>query len=157
MRNPDKREWVQFNRELEERSQQLQQCQRNLQKVTLDRNASQSECRQLNERLKLIEANLNQINEVYMPRLHDVERLHAELDKEIKHIRQDAELLPSMFRNEVYMKKKIRDEKIDTEERMNQALKDLVEKKETTAVLKEQLSRKEKIAIHAIAARNSLE
>lgn len=157
MRNPDKREWHQVQRDLDEKDQQIEYSNKSIQKLTIEKFALETENLQLKQHLKQIEGKLGKINEVYLPRLEEAEKLHSELYLEIKNIRQDAELLPGMFRNEVYMKRKIRDEKIMTEEKMNEALQTLDEEKQKFSILLEQKSRKDRIALQAVAARNSIE
>ena len=157
MRNPDKRDWYQVQRDLEEKEQALEHSGRNIQKLTMEKFALETENLQLKQHAKQIESKLGKINEVYLPRLEEAEKLHSELSVEIKNIRQDAELLPGMFRNEAFMKKRIRDEKIMTEERMNEAILHLDEERTKFAVLFEEKTRKDRIALQAVAARNSIE
>lgn len=157
MRNPDKREWYQVQRDLEEKEQQAEHSIKNIQKLTMEKFALETENMQLKQHAKQIESKLGKINEIYLPRLEEAEKLHAELSLEIKNIRQDAELLPGMFRNEAFMKKRIRDEKIMTEEKMNEAVLHLGEERVKFAILLEEKLRKDRIALQAVAARNSIE
>ena len=157
MRNPDKREWYQVQRDMDEKEQIIEHNTKVIQKLTMEKFALETENLQLKQHGKLIESKLGKINEVYLPRLEEAEKLHSELSLEIKNIRQDAELLPGMFRNEAFMKKKIRDEKIMTEERMIEALQQLEEEKNKYSVLYEEKTRKDRIALQAVAARNSIE
>ena len=157
MRNPDKREWYQFQRDLEEKEQALDHSTKNIQKLTMEKFALETENLQLKQHAKQIEGKLGKINEIYLPRLEEAEKLHSELSLEIKNIRQDAELLPGMFRNEAFMKRKIRDEKIMTEEKMNEAMQHLDEEKVKFETLLEEKLRKDRIALQAVAARNSIE
>ena len=157
MRNPDRREWHQNQRDLEEKEQQLEHGIKNIQKLMMEKFALETENLQLKQHTKQIESKLGKINEVYLPRLEEAEKLHAELSVEIRNIRQDAELLPGMFRNEAFMKKKIRDEKIFTEEKMNEALSCLEEERQRFAVLLEEKNRKDRVALQAVGARNAIE
>lgn len=157
MRNPDRREWYQTQRDLEEMEHQLEHSTKNIQKLTMEKFALETENLQLKQHAKQIEGKLGKINEIYLPRLEEAEKLHSELSIEIKNIRQDAELLPGMFRNEAFMKKKIRDEKIFTEEKMKEALQQLQDERQKFAVLLEEKIRKDRIALQAVGARNSIE
>jgi chromosome segregation ATPase len=157
MRSPDKREAQQTKRDLDEKEQQLEHFKRNVQKLSMEKNALETENLQLKQHSKQTETKLGKINEMYLPRLEEAEKLHKELSAEIRNIRQDAELLPGMFRNEAIMKKKIRDEKIFTEEKMNEALVNLDEERQRFAVLLEEKNRKDRVALQAVGARNAIE
>ena len=156
-RQPDKREWVQLHRDMDEKANQVQHLQRTMQKLTMEKFSLESEVNQLKERVKYLEANLSQINEVYMPRLLDVEKDHQELTKELRSIRQDAELLPSMFLGEAQMKQRMRDEKIRAEADLHTTRQGLNDIKTQLAAAQEHVSRKDRVALRAIAARNELE
>lgn len=146
-----------MTRDLEEKTHKIEHDLRIIQKLTMEKITLESENLHLTQNLKQLESQLSKINETFLPRLEEAEKIHSELSKEIKNIRQDAELLPGMFRNETFMKKKIRDEKIITEDRMNQAILDLEQEKHKVKKLTEEKSRKEKIALQAVGARNSLD
>lgn len=60
-----------------------------------------------------------------IPRLENLEKVQKEVLVELKRIRQDADLLPEMFRNEVKLKNMIREEKFQAEEMMLQAQEEL--------------------------------
>ncbi|CAG9311364.1 unnamed protein product [Blepharisma stoltei] len=157
MRNPDRREWFQMTRDLEEKSMKIEHDSRQIQKINMEKISLESENLHLAQHAKQLEAQLAKINETFLPRLEEAEKIHAELIQEIKNIRQDAELLPGMFRNEAFMKKKIRDEKIITEDKMNQAIEELEKEKQKIKTIIEEKQRKEKIAMQAVAARNLID
>ena len=78
--------------------------------------------------------------------------MFEELDK----IRQDAELLPSMFRAEASFRKECKREKDEAVEKMTKYMKEhnkLVSQRDD---LKNELERKQRLAIQAIAARGNM-
>lgn len=90
------------------------------------------------------------------PRLKDVKKYQRELATELNKIRQDAELLPSMFRAEAQFRNQCKKDKEDAEIKMYDAVK-IAEKLELEKKdLKHELERKERLALQAIAARSSM-
>jgi len=90
------------------------------------------------------------------PKLNDTKKYQRMLASELNKIRQDAELLPSMFRAEAQFRNKCKKEKEEAEIKMREAVdkfeKLLLEKKD----LQHELERKERLALQAIAARSSM-
>jgi len=156
VRSPDKKESIQLQKEVEELRSKAQQNKRKFQKVTMEKLSFENENAQLKQKLSDLESKLKEINEYYLPRLQEMQELNDDLSQEVKNIRQDAELLPSMFRNEAFKKKKIRDQKIELEQKYNDTLKLLQEERGKFNSLLNDKSRKEKMALQAVAARNSL-
>lgn len=90
------------------------------------------------------------------PKLNETKRYQKELAAEVNKIRQDAELLPSMFRAEAQFRNKCKKDKEEAEIKMKEAVdkfeKLALEKKD----LQHELERKERLALQAIAARSSM-
>jgi len=156
VRSPDKKESIQLQKEVEELRNKAQQNRRKFQKVTMEKLSFENENAQLKQKISDLESRLKEINEYYLPRLQEMQELNEDLSQEVKNIRQDAELLPSMFRNEAFKKKKILDQKIELEQKYNDTLKLLQEERGKFNSLLNDKSRKEKMALQAVAARNSL-
>jgi len=90
------------------------------------------------------------------PKLKETKKYQKELAAELVKIRQDAELLPSMFRAEAQFRNQCKKDKEEAEIKMIDATKTaeklILEKKD----LKHELERKERLALQAIAARSSM-
>lgn len=90
------------------------------------------------------------------PKLKETKRYQKELAIELNKIRQDAELLPSMFRAEAQFRNQCKKDKEEAEIKMTEAIK-IAEKLELEKKdLKHELERKERLALQAIAARSSM-
>lgn len=90
------------------------------------------------------------------PKLKETKKYQRELATELNKIRQDAELLPSMFRAEAQFRNKCKKDKEEAEIKMTDAIK-IAEKLELEKKdLKHELERKERLALQAIAARSSM-
>ena len=109
------------------------------------------------QNIEEMQTRLKSLNDSVFPRLEELEKVQEEIVAELKRIRQDADLLPEMFRNEVKLKKTIREEKLLAEEKMNKALEELKGAKESRAKLEQERDRKERISLQAIAAKNMID
>lgn len=90
------------------------------------------------------------------PKLKETKKYQRELAAELNRIRQDAELLPSMFRAEAQFRNQCKKDKEEAEKKMTEAVK-IAEKLELEKKdLKHELERKERLALQAIAARSSM-
>mmetsp|Transcript_1825 Transcript_1825/g.2450 ORF Transcript_1825/g.2450 Transcript_1825/m.2450 type:complete len:146 (-) Transcript_1825:265-702(-) len=88
--------------------------------------------------------------------MKETRKFQKEIYDELDKIRQDAELLPSMFRAEAVFRKQCKQEKDDAVEKMSFAMKQhnkLVSERDD---LKNELERKQRLAIQAIAARGNM-
>jgi chromosome segregation ATPase len=156
MRTPDRREWLQINRENESLKKDLESLKKTNQRMHLDRMNLEAEFDLKRKSLAALQSKLNDFNEVYMPRVNEVQELQQQILQELQQIRQDAELLPVMFRNEANMKTIIIEEKLEAERRMKEAVAALEEQRSNAKKYFEERNRKEKIALQAIAARNTV-
>mmetsp|Transcript_17550 Transcript_17550/g.31669 ORF Transcript_17550/g.31669 Transcript_17550/m.31669 type:complete len:475 (-) Transcript_17550:335-1759(-) len=156
MRNPDRREWIQINKENESLRKELDGINKTMQRINLDRANLEAEYELKKKSYNSLQTKLNDVNEIYMPRVNEIQELQQQILAELQQIRQDAELLPVMFRNEANMKAIIIDEKLEAERRMNAALTAMEEHKSNAKKYFEERNRKEKIALQAIAARNTV-
>lgn len=157
LRTPDRREWMQINRELQELQLNLDTANKNIQKLSMERISLESENARLKQEMQDADSKLSKFNNFALPKIEETERLQKELLQELKQIRQDADLLPGMFRNEAQLKINIREEKLKAEEMMEKALAELELHKARADRLEHEKVRKERIALHAIGARNSME
>ncbi|CAG9310716.1 unnamed protein product [Blepharisma stoltei] len=157
LKSPDRREWVQINRELQQTHEQLENANMNIQRLNMEKINLEASNNELSQNMREMESRLKKLNDSVFPRLDELERLQGEIIAELKKIRQDADLLPEMFRSEVKLKKLIRDEKLQAEEKMKQAYEELFVIKSNRGKLENERDRKEKIAMQAIAARNLLD
>lgn len=157
LKNPDKREWVQANREIHIMHEQLESANMNVQRLNMEKMNLEVSNNELSINLREMEARLKKLNDSVFPRLEDLERIQGEIIAELKRIRQDADLLPEMFRSEVKLKKLIREEKLQAEDKMRHAVDELTNVKSTRGKLENERDRKDRIAMQAIAARNSLD
>lgn len=157
LKNPDKREWNSMNRELVETRHQLELASANAQRLKMEKINLEAKNIEYLQSIEEMQTRLKSLNESVFPRLEDLEKTQEEILAELKRIRQDADLLPEMFRNEVKLKKTIREEKLSAEERMNKALKDLEEARAITGKLEHEKDRKERISLQAIAAKNMID
>lgn len=156
MRNPDRREWIQINRENESLRKELDGINKTMQRMNLDKMNLEADFEQKKKSFNSLQSKLNDVNEIYMPRVNEIQDLQQQLLTELQQIRQDAELLPVMFRNEANMKAIIIEEKLQAERQMNAALSAMEEHKSNAKKYLEERNRKEKIALQAIAARNGV-
>lgn len=93
---------------------------------------------------------------MYLPRIKETKKFQQEISDELEKIRQDAELLPSMFRAEVEFRKVQEKEKNEAVHQRKMAMKvhdKLVKERDD---LKNELDRKQRLAIQAIAARGNM-
>ena len=111
---------------------------------------------QLRAQLRDAEDKNNKYENFYIPKLKETKKFQREIFDELEKIRQDAELLPSMFRAEAIFTKKCKAEKEEAQQKMNAALKQhnkLVSERDD---LKHELERKQRMAMQAIAARGNM-
>ena len=110
----------------------------------------------LKSQLKDSEEKVTKYQNYYVPKLKDTTKFQKEIYNEIEKIKQDAELLPSMFRAEVAFRKECSTKKDEAEKKMHSALnvhKKLVGERDD---LKNEVERKQRLAIQAIAARGNM-
>ena len=157
LKNPDKREWSSLNRELIETRHQLELTSANAQRLKMEKINLESKNTEYLQNIEEMQTRLKSLNDSVFPRLEELEKVQEEIVAELKRIRQDADLLPEMFRNEVKLKKTIREEKLLAEEKMNKALEELKGAKESRAKLEQERDRKERISLQAIAAKNMID
>ena len=77
---------------------------------------------QLKSQLKESEEKVTKYQNYYVPKLKDTTKFQKEIYGEIEKIKQDAELLPSMFRAEVAFRKECSSKKDEAEKKMHSAL-----------------------------------
>ena len=98
----------------------------------------------------------NRYENFYIPKMKETRKFQKEVYNELEKIRQDAELLPSMFRAEAVFRKECKKEKDEAVDKMAVAMKQhnkLVNERDD---LKNELERKQRLAIQAIAARGNM-
>jgi chromosome segregation ATPase len=156
LRNPERREWLIINRENESMRKELGNLHKTMQRVNLERMNLEAELEMKKKNFTILQAKLNDFNDVYMPRVDEIQELQQHILTELQQIRQDAELLPVMFRNEANMKAVILEEKFEAERKMREALTDMEEYKTKAKKYFEERSRKEQVALQAIGARNAV-
>jgi len=91
-----------------------------------------------------------------LPKIKETRKFQNELFDELEKIRQDAELLPTMFRAEAVFRIECKKEKDDAVKDMSIAMKShhkLVNERDD---LRNELQRKQRLAIQAIAARGNM-
>jgi len=111
---------------------------------------------QLKAQLRKAEEDINRLENQYIPKIKETKKFQQELYDELEKIRQDAELLPTMFRAEAVFRKECKIEKDQAVEKMTMAMKQhnkLVSERDD---LKNELERKQRLAIQAIAARGNM-
>jgi chromosome segregation ATPase len=156
-KSPEKREWVITNRELLDCKHQLELSLGNVQRLKMEKINLESKNIEHQQIIEDMKTRLKTLNDSVFPRLEDLEKVQEEIMTELKKIKQDADLLPEMFRNEVKLKKTIREEKLFAEERMNKALEELDQAKKIRAKIEQERDRKERISLQAIAAKNMID
>ena len=92
----------------------------------------------------------------YVPRLKQTIAFQKELSDELQHIREDAELLPSMFRQEAADRDRIRGAKDKAEEEAKDALSNKGKLLKEIDDLRQERDRKKQLSIQAIAARSNV-
>jgi len=153
-KNPDSRELSSINREIYETKHQLELSTANVQRLKMEKINLESKNIEFRQNIEDMQTRLKTLNESVFPRLDDLEKTQEEILNELKRIRQDADLLPEMFRNEVKLKKTIRAEKLLAEEKMQKALEELDVVKMARLKVEQERDRKERISLQAIAAKN---
>lgn len=91
-----------------------------------------------------------------LPKLKDTVQKQKGLFEELEKVHLDAQLLPAMFKAEAIFRKECKKEKDDAVTEMTKALKQhnkLIKKIED---LENELGRKQRLSIQAIAARSSI-
>ena len=157
LKNPDKREMTSINREIYETKHQLELANANVQRLKMEKINLESKNIEYIQTIDDMQTRLKTLNDSVFPRLDDLEKTQDEILNELKRIRQDADLLPEMFRNEVKLKKTIREEKLMAEEKMKKALEELEVVKLSRMKLEQEKDRKERISLQAIAAKNMVD
>lgn len=107
-------------------------------------------------RLNIKTDELQRLENKIFPKIKETKEYHKSLAKEIKKIKEDGELLPSMFRAEAQFRNQCKQEKDEAFEAMEKALKSYEKLKAEKRDLKHELERKERLALQAIAARQSM-
>lgn len=96
-------------------------------------------------------------NKAYIiPRIKEIEKYQKELFDELTKIKSDGELLPSMFRAEAQFRNKCKDDAETAKSEMDKAVKNATRLHQEKRDLKHELERKERLALQAIAARQSM-
>ena len=146
-----------INREMIDNKHQLELALSNAQRLKMEKINLDSKNIEYQQTIEDMQVRLKSLNDSVFPRLEDLEKTQEEILAELKKIRQDADLLPEMIRNEVKLKKTIREEKLLAEEKMKKALEDLELVKISKAKLEQEKDRKERISLQAIAAKNMID
>jgi len=66
---------------------------------------------------------VNRLENIYIPKIKETKKFQSELYDELSRIKQDAELLPGMFRAEAVFRIDCKREKDEAEEKMKGAMK----------------------------------
>ncbi|OMJ73678.1 hypothetical protein SteCoe_27585 [Stentor coeruleus] len=157
LKSPDKRELISINRDVIETNHKLELANANAQRLKIEKINLESKNIEYIQNIEDMQTRLKTLNESVFPRLEDLERTQEEIMNELKKIRQDADLLPEMFRNEVKLKKTIREEKLQAEEKMKKIFEELEEARNSRHKLEQERDRKERISLQAIAAKNIID
>lgn len=91
-----------------------------------------------------------------LPKLKDTTSRQKEIAEELERIHLDSQLLPAMFRAEANFRLECKKEKDDAVDEMKKAMKIHNKLVKKIADLENELARKERLAIQAIAARASM-
>ena len=105
---------------------------------------------------KALDEELNRLKQWYIPRLQKTKQYQKEIAQELEMIRQDAELLPQMFRHEAVFRTKCKQDKEEAEASKEEAEKKFNKISKEKQDLKAELERKERLALQAIAARGNM-
>mmetsp|Transcript_12873 Transcript_12873/g.1957 ORF Transcript_12873/g.1957 Transcript_12873/m.1957 type:complete len:109 (-) Transcript_12873:352-678(-) len=97
----------------------------NVKRLEMEKGTLETDNIRLNQELSDIRERLNRLSSDVLPRLTRIEETHSTILDELKNIRQDAELLPGMFRKEAIMKNTIREESIKAIEEKRKAKQEL--------------------------------
>jgi hypothetical protein len=117
---------------------------------------SYSEYTMLKHEKKALDEELTKLKQWYFPKLKKTKEYQKEIAAELDMIRNDAELLPQMFRHEAVFRTKCKQDKENAEDQRDQALKQFEKLKKEKEDLKHELERKERLALQAIAARSNM-
>ena len=105
---------------------------------------------------KTSEDERNRLKTWYIPRLKETRKYQKDLAAELEKIKQDAELLPSMFRAEAVFRNQCKKEKDEAEDVMKDAVKKYHSLLKERDDLRHELERKERLSLQAIAARSNM-
>lgn len=92
----------------------------------------------------------------YLPKLRETKKYQKEIYSELERLKNDAELLPWMFRAEAVQRKKYKLEKTEAIDKMSKYQKEHFKLVNERDDLKNELERKQRLAIQAIAARGNI-
>lgn len=110
----------------------------------------------LKHQLKNSEDERNRLKTWYIPRLKETRKYQKDLAEELEKIKQDAELLPSMFRAEALFRHQCKQEKDQAEDVMKDAVRKYQALLKERDDLRHELERKERLSLQAIAARSNM-
>lgn len=77
----------------------------------------------LKTQLRKAEEDISRLENQYLPKIKETKKFQQELYDELEQIRNDAELLPSMFRAEAVFRLECKKEKDEAVEKMTNAMK----------------------------------
>ena len=106
--------------------------------------------------LREVEEKANKYESSYVPKLKETKKYQKELYSELERIRNDAELLPWMFRAEAVQRKKYKHDKDEAIAKMTKYQKDHFNLVNERDDLRNELGRKQRLAQQAIAARGNM-
>jgi chromosome segregation ATPase len=160
--NENKMMGVEMN-ELHEKTLLIDKLRIQVDYLTKERDIAQGSYKTCNNALLKTKHELTNMTEAkknlenwLQPKLKETKRYQKELGVELNKIRQDAELLPSMFRAEAQFRNQCKKDKEEAEIKMHEAIKTAEKLELEKKDLKHELERKERLALQAIAARSSM-
>lgn len=103
-----------------------------------------------------MEEKANKYESNYIPKLRETKKFQKEIYGELERIRNDAELLPWMFRAEAVQRKKYKHDKDDAIAKMTKYQKEHFNLISERDDLRNELGRKQRLAQQAIAARGNM-
>lgn len=127
----------------------LQEIKKNMKSVETHKNQVAQQLRESNEKNKQLEG-------WWIPKLKDTRAKQKEIYEELEKIRQDASLLPSMFRAEAVFRKEMKNEKDAALNEKDGAMKQHNKLCKKVDDLHNELNRKERLSHQAIAARGNM-
>lgn len=111
---------------------------------------------QLKTKLREADDKNNKLEGHMIPKLRETINRQKDVSVELEQIHLDSQLLPAMFRAEAMFRKECKKEKDDAVTEMSKAMKQHNKLMKKIEDLENELSRKQRLSIQAIAARSSM-
>ena len=148
------------SREVDDQTAQITRLEVKLQQANLEKDElirskkdREAKIQELTRKYAIEKEQHQQLRSVYQPKLKETIVYQRELQKDLQQIREDSELLPDMFRIESDQKKKIEAEFNRAVDQMRKAERDDAALRKKVENLTDEVERKKRLAMQAIAAR----